>query len=339
MREGKKPRVVLVGTDTLRGKELKNVLSNKSFPLKDIDFFDPDVEEEYSKLTQFRGEPKVVRNLDRNSFQGADLVFLAAGKKVNQEFGALAEKQKIKAIDLSETFNADERIPIVVSGVNDEVIAREKPVLIANPHPVTVILSNLFHAVLKEYGLMKAISFILQPASAFEESGIEELADQSYALLSSSALTKKVFKEQIAFNLLSHTEKADKDGFSSVERQITSEIRRVLSVYDFPFSLSIIQAPVFHAYSIMTYLELEKKSDIQGLKEIFRKYPFFKFSAPALPSPISVSGEEKIFIGQIKREASFPNSFWVWTVADNLTRGSALNAFEIAKKIFSQPSD
>jgi aspartate-semialdehyde dehydrogenase len=86
----------------------------------------------------------------------------------------------------------------------------------------------------------------------------------------------------------------------------------------------------------MTYLELERKADIQGLKDIFRKCPFFKFSAPALPSPISVSGEEKICIGQIKKELSLPSSFWIWAVADNLTRGSALNAFEIAKKIFSK---
>ena len=335
---GKKPRVVLVGTDSMRGNELKNILSKKSFPLEDIDFFDPDVDEEYSKLTQFRGEPKVIKPLHKDSIQGADLVFLAADKKVNKEFGRPTGKQKFKAIDLSETFNADEKIPIVVSGVNDEIIERENPDLIANPHPVTVILSHIFHAVLGEFGLLKAISFILQPVSAFEKSGIDELADQSFALLSSRTLSKKVFKEQIAFNILSHTEKADRNGFSSVEKQITSEIRRVLSSHDFPFSLSVIQAPVFHTYSIMTYLELERKTDIQGLKDIFRKCSFFKFSAPALPSPLSVSGEEKICIGQIKKELSLPSSFWIWAVADNLTRGSALNAFEIAKKIFPMSS-
>ncbi len=332
----KKPRVVLVGTDTMRGNELKNILSKKSFPLEDIDFFDPDVEEEYSKLTQFRGEPKVIKPLEKKSLQGADLVFLAADKKVNQEFGRFAGKEKIIAIDLSGTFNADEKIPVVVSGVNDEIVTRGKSALIANPHPVTIILSHLFHAVLGEFGLLKAISFILQPVSAFEKSGIDELAEQSYAMLSSSTLSKKVFKEQIAFNVLSHTEKADRNGFSSVEKQITSEIRRVLSSYDFPLSLSVIQAPVFHTYSIMTYLELERNADIQDLKDIFTKGPFFKFPVSALPSPLSVAGEEKICIGQIKKESSLPCSFWIWAVADNLTRGSALNAFEVAKKIFSK---
>lgn len=337
MKERKKIRVALVGTDSLRGKELKNVLSKKSFPLKDIDFFDPDVEEEYSKLTQFRGEPKVVHALEKNSLQGTDLVFLAADKKVNREFGALSGPQKFQAIDLSEAFNLDENIPVIVAGVNDGGLVRKTPGIIANPHPATIVLSHIFHVVIQKFGMSKAVSFILQPVSAFEESGIEELADQSYCLLSSESLSKKVFKEQIAFNLLSQIEKPDKDGFSSVEKQIGSEIRRVLPDHDFFFSLSIIQVPVFFAYSIMTYLELKKKTDIQGLKNVFKEQSLFTLSPPNQSSPVSVAGKEKIVLGQIKKEGSLPNSFWIWTVADNLILGSALNAFGIADKIFSNP--
>lgn len=338
MEKTKKIRVALVGTDSMRGKELKNVLDKKSFPLKDIDFFDPDVEEEYSKLTEFRGEPKVIHHLDKNSLKDADLVFLASDKKVNREFGALAGPQNFRAIDLSEAFNTEESIPVVVAGVNDEVIEKKATGIIANPHPATVVLSHVFHAVIKRFGLVKAVSFILQPVSAFEESGVKELANQSYCLLSSEPLSKNVFKEQIAFNLLSQTEKPDKDGFSSVEKQVSSEIRRVLSGHDFPFSLSIVQVPVFFGYSIMTYLELKKKTGIQGLRNLFKEHALFELSLPDKSSPISVAGKEKICVGQIKQEESLPNGFWVWTVTDNLTRGSTLNAFEIAERIFSKHS-
>jgi len=237
MKERKKIRVALVGTDSLRGKELKNVLSKRPFPLRDIDFFDPDVEEEYSKLTEFRGEPKVIHYLDKNSLQGVDLVFLAADKKVNREVGVLSSTQNFKAIDLSEAFTMDESVPVVVAGVNDGIISKKAPGVIANPHPATIVLSHIFHVVIQKFGLSKAISFILQPVSAFEESGIEELANQSYCLLSSESLSKKVFNEQIAFNLLSQTEKPDKDGFSSVEKQINEEIRRVLPLSRFLFFL------------------------------------------------------------------------------------------------------
>ncbi len=334
----KKIRVAMVGTDSLRGKELRKILEMKNFPLKDIEFYDPDVEEEYSKLTQFRGEPKVIHHLEKDSLRSADLVFLAADKEVNREYGALASKQDFRAIDLSGTFNSEGSVPVVVAGVNDDLIKRKSFALIANPHPVAVVLSHIFHVVIRKFGIIRAISFILQPVSAFEESGIEELADQSYCLLSSESLSRKVFSEQIAFNILSHTEKADEDGFSSAEKQIQSELRRILPAQDFPLSLSIIQVPVFYTYSIMTFLELERKTDIQGMKNVFRAHPLFDLSLPTRSSPVSVAGKEKIFIGQIKREKSFPNSFWMWTVADNLILGSALNALEIAEKILSKPS-
>jgi aspartate-semialdehyde dehydrogenase len=154
-------------------------------------------------------------------------------------------------------------------------------------------------------------------------------------------MSKKVFKEQIAFNLLSHTERPEKDGFSPAEKQIVSEVKRVLGKEEFSLSLSLIQAPVFHTYSIMTFLELKKKTDLQGLKDLFKENAFFKLFPPSISCPVSsvsVAGKKKIYVGQIKKEESFPNSFWVWTVADNLTRGSALNALEIAKKIFTVSS-
>ncbi|MFP4082349.1 MAG: Asd/ArgC dimerization domain-containing protein [Candidatus Aminicenantes bacterium] len=330
--------IALVGTDSLRGKEIKEVLDHHHFPFEKVGFFDPDVEGEYSKLTDFRGEPRVIHSLEKNSLANFDLVFLAADKNINREFARLAQEQNYQAIDLSETFITEKEIPVVVSGINDDRILKKKPPVVANPHPVTVILSHIFYSINKKFGISKAVAFILQPVSAFEESGIEELANQSAAILSSSSLTKKVFKAQIAFNFLSHTQPMDEDGFSADEKQIRMEIKRILKDRKFPLTLSVVQAPVFHTYSIMTYLELKEKAGIQALRNLLKKSPYFELGSPSLSSPascVSVAGKDKIFIGQIKKEKSLPNSFWIWTVTDNLTRGSALNAFEIAEKILS----
>ena len=338
MKEKRQLRLALVGTDSLRGKEIKEVLDYRNFPFERIEFFDPDVEEEYSKLTQFRGEPRVIHHLEEESLLDSDLVFLASSQKINRKYGKLARERKFQAIDLSETFNSEDEIPLIVAGINDDLILREKPPLIANPHPVTVILSHIFYLILKEFGLSRAVSFVLQPVSAYDESGIEELANQSFAVLNSSSLPKKVFKTQIAFNLLSYTEPMDENGFVAAEKQIMAEIKRVLKSWDFPLTLSIIQAPVFHTYSIMVYLELEKKTEIMDLRGLFRQSPYFKLTSATISSPascISVAGKDKIYIGQIKREKSLPNSFWIWSVADNLTLGSALNAYEIAVRILS----
>ena len=330
--------LALVGTESLRGKELKNALDKTNLPIKDIDFFDTGIEEEYSKLTEFRGEPKVIHSLDEKFVEAADLVFLASDKGTNKKFGDLAKKKKFRAIDLNETFNAEENIPVVVAGVNDRILKEKKHYLVGNPHPITVILSHLFYPVFDEFRLKKAIAMALEPASAFEESGMGELASQSVDMLNSVSLTKKIFKEQTAFNFLCQLQPCDTDGFSPMEKQIRSEIQRVLDDKNFPLSLSVVQAPVFHTYSIMTYLELEKNLSLKELENIYKKSPYFKLSPSSKKSPISsisTAGDDKILIGQIKKEESFPNSFWIWIAADNLTRGSALNALEIAETISS----
>jgi aspartate-semialdehyde dehydrogenase len=333
----KRARIALIGVESFRGKELKHVLKGKKFPIEKIEFFDPEVEEEYSKLTEFRGEPRVVMPLDEAAIADYDFVFLASDKKTNREFGNLAVKKKYLAIDLSETFCADKKVPIVVGGINHIAVLKKKPALIANPHSVTIILAHVLNVICEKYHPKKIAAFVLQPASAFEEAGIKELADQSFAVLNSSSVSKKTFKTQIAFNLLSDVAPVDNDGFSSVEKRILSETKRVLNLQDLPLSVAIIQAPVFHTYSIMIHLELEERTDIPTLVDRFKKSPYFKVASPSPSHPVSclqVTGKDKIYIGQIKKEDSVPDKYWIWTVADNLTRGSALNAYEILESSY-----
>lgn len=341
MKQNKKIRIALVGTDSLQGKEIKSILRKKNIPNLKMEFLDPEVEEEYSKLTEFKGEPRVILPLNEEALKHLDLVFLAADKKINKKYGTLASNLKFRAIDLSETFNTNTKIPVVVAGINDPIIRKENPGLIANPHPVTIVLSHLFKVLLSEFGLNKAISMILQPASAFGEPGIGELANQSLDIMNGAAFSKKVFKAQVAFNLLSQMEKTDKSGFALKEKQVKQEIRRVLDKKNLPLSLSIVQAPVFHTYSILSYIELDKKTDVQHLENLFEQSSYFKFLPPSTACPVSsvtVAGKEHIHVSQIKKEDAFPNSYWIWTVADNLTQGSALNAYAIAQYVLDWSS-
>jgi aspartate-semialdehyde dehydrogenase len=331
-----KLKLALVGGDTLRGREFKDVLARSDWTSIDLEFFDPDVEEEFSKLTDFRDEPRAVRAARAEEFDGKDLVILAGSRDASRTLGRQAAKKNFRALDLSEAFNDDPAVPLIVAGVNDRLLKGKKTRLVANPHPVTVFLSHLFHLVIPEYGLAKAVTFVLQPVSAFDDPGIQELASQSAALLSGADPEKKIFKEQIAFNILSHTEKPDERGFCTAELQMGAEVRRVLERPDLPLFLSAVQAPVFHTYSLMTYMELEKDADLAGLEALFAgRAPFTvaPFREGCAASALSVAGKNEIFVGQLKQEESAPRSFWVWLVADNLTRGSALNALDIVRKL------
>ena len=335
--KNKKLRVALIGEDTLHGREIKSVLALKEFPIKSLEFYDPAVEEEFSKLTQFGDEPKVVHHLEPKVLAGLDLVFLAADAKTNAEYGRLAAELDYRAIDLEETFNARADVPVVVAGVNTAAAQNPATPLVANPNPATIMLAHLFQALLPEFGIERALAFVVEPASAYGEEGIQELADQSCALLGGSPVRKKIFREQAAYNILSRTEKPDSTGFSGRERRVLSEIRRVLHPADFPLSLSTILAPVFHSYSIMAYVELRKDASIADFENVLRRDDLFKV-APAegvkCMSSVSVAGKDKIFVGELKKAEFPPRSFWVGMMADNLTVGSALNAYEIARAMF-----
>lgn len=335
-------RFAIVGSDTFRGKELASLLDRRNIPISSMEFYDPEIDEEFSKLTQFRSEPKVVHHLDESVFEETDLVFLAAEPKTNRNLGPIAIQRKSRVIDLSETFNKDRKVPLVVSGVNDIILQNKKLAIIANPHPVTIFLSHLCHLLKSRFGLEEMDATVLQPVSAFSDTGIEELANQCFDVLRGSRIEKKVFKTQIAFNLLSQMDEINSDGLTAIEEQLISELKRVFSGSDFRLALSLIQAPVFHTYSIMTRCVLEKEAAIRDLEALFKKAAYFEMgtSVPSCPtSSVAVAGKEHICVGRIKKDDSFPKSFWIWIVADNLTRGSAINAVEIAEKILSASSN
>jgi aspartate-semialdehyde dehydrogenase len=333
-------RFALVGSDTFRGKELTGLLNKRKLHISQMEFYDPGIEEEFSKLTQFRGEPKVVHHLDKNAFEGIDLAFLAADPQTNLEFGPVASKKKNWVIDLSEAFNRDTKVPLVVAGVNDGVLLKKKHGIVANPHPVSIFLSHLFHLLQHSFGLKEADATVLQPVSAFADQGIEELANQCFDVLRGSQIEKKVFKTQIAFNLLSLTDEANPDGLTAREEQIIYEIKRVFDTSELRLAISLIQAPVFHTYSIMTRCLLKKEVSITDLEDVFKNAQNFELGSSLSSSPttsVAVAGKDQIYVGRIKKDTSFPKSFWIWIVADNLTRGSSINALEIAEAVLSRP--
>ena len=335
--KSRKPRLALVGSDSLKGKEILSVFTAKKFPVASFDLFDPEVEEEYSKLSQFRGEAKVVHALTPEALEGLDLVFLAADEKTNRRYGRLTSEKDYHALDLGETFNADSKVPLIVAGVNDLTIRKDKPPLIANPHPATTILAHILTTLGAGFGVTKAVAVVLEPVSAFAEEGIRELADQSYALLGGSALPKKIFPHQVAFNLLARTIKPERNGFSPLENRVAAEVRRVLAPAQPPLSVSIILAPVFHTYSIMTHFELGRDASAADVEACLKSNDMFRYASAGetgVVSPATVAGKDRIHLGPVKKDPAIDKGYWIWAVADNLTVGSGLNAYGIARALF-----
>ncbi|MFQ6082585.1 MAG: Asd/ArgC dimerization domain-containing protein [Candidatus Aminicenantia bacterium] len=335
----KEINLAIVGTLSLRGKELQHTLDKIKFPIKKIKFLDPNVKEEYTHLTEFRGEAQIIQSIKKEHLYNMDLVFFTADYQTSINYCSLAKECKFRAIDLCEVFNSWEDIPLVVSGVNDNILKKED-YLIANPHPLSVILSTFLHFINQKFSLAKALAIAVQPASEYETQGIDELMNQSIGFLNLTKIPKSIFKEQIAFNLISQVGQLEEDGFTDSEKRINQEIRRILFLKDLPLSLCLIQAPVFHTYSIMVFVELNSNPQLSDLEDTLKKSSLFKTTPPKAspPSPITTAGKDEIYIGQIKKDQAIVDGFWFWLVADNLTRGSVLNAIEVAKKILSLDS-
>lgn len=315
MTKNKTIRMALVGTDSLRSREIKNILEKKSAPSDVVEFYDPNVKGAFGKLTEFRGEARVIHHLDPTLLDGLDVVFLTADSKSNQRIIDKAASLNITAIFFNDETNGEER-----------------------PHPVSAMLSHFLHVAMNGADIREIVVTVLQPASAYLDDGIAELADQSTAFLGSLSSPRSKFKTPLAFNLVSQTESVDEEGVSASERRIHREVRRILGKEDLPLSLSLIQVPVFHTYGLMIYVRLGEERTLADLERLFDESPSFKKCGPGLACPVSsltVAGKDEIYIGQIKKDPADDHAFWFWLVGDNLTRGSALNAYEIARKVIA----
>lgn len=336
MSEAGRFRLALVGSESLPGKEIRTVFGDRAFPVRTFEFYDPDVEEEFSRLTEFRGEPKVVHHLEPRILEGLDLVMLAADPETSRACGELALAGSFRAIDLNGVFGRRPDVPVVVAGVNDGLLRTSKPALVTGPHPVTVFLAHLLAAVRARCGLAGALAVALQPASAFDAAGVQELIDQSCALLAGEKMPRRLFREQAAFNILPRAGKIGPDGFSAAEKRVRDEVRRVLEAPRLPLSVAFVQAPVFHAYGVMVHLETERDADLDAFAAALAADPIFRTEPPEgakSAGPAAVVGKDEIYVGSVKRDAAAPRSFWVWLAADNLTVGSALNTFAVARAL------
>jgi aspartate-semialdehyde dehydrogenase len=310
-----------LGIKSLRGKEIKETLERSSIPIGKIYFYDFSVESEWSLLTDFKGEPYVVKYPTEDMFKDANIILVASPEGIDQKFLLKAMEEGTFIIDLSNSFNEDENVPLIVDGINHELIKGVS--IIANPHPISIILSLVFHQLRKKFEIDNISSVAFQPVSEFQEEGVEEFINQTVAILNATNIPRKVLKEQRAFDLIPESEKN--------ERKIVRELERILGIKS--SSITIIKAPVFHCFAVMTFLTISGDPKIEELEAEFRKNPKFKILARnQTPTPASVAGRDGIFI-KISKNADFPSRYSIWTVSDNFRTGFAKNAISIIQRI------
>jgi len=314
-------KIGIVNPLTLVGNEIKTILRDRAFPFARVSLLDS-TGKAAGALTEVGDEPAVVAPVTDDELEELDLVFFCGPPAGNREWIEHHREDKFTVIDLSQP-STIESGQLAVAGINlDEIGAAD---VLISPHPVTIPIALVLHQIQTLSAIEQCTATVIQPASEFEQSGVEELAQQTISVLNVHSVTKKVFDRQLAFNLypaLEHNEEF-----------IIEQVRNLTDA-DAQIALMITQGTIFHGHTFSIFVKTRDDLTVDQILSRLRENP-----AIALPEgdqafgTIDAAGKDEVLIGEVRRDPAIRGGFWVWAVCDNLRRGSALNAVLVAERI------
>jgi aspartate-semialdehyde dehydrogenase len=314
-------RVGIVNALTLAGNEVKTVLRERSFPATKVILLDS-TGKNSGALTEVDDEPAVVTAISDDELEDLDLVFFGGPGETNREWLLQAEDDDFIAVDLSQPPAAQEG-QLVVAGVNlDEIDGGAR--ILVSPHPVAVPITLILHQIEQVARVATCAATVVQPASEFEQAGIEELAQQTIAVLNIKSVPKEVFDRQLAFNLYPAPARNEE----LIVRQI-----RALTDPQAEIALLITQGTIFHGHTFSLFIKTEEEIDADRVREALRANTAIEVAeGDAEAGTIDAAGKDEVVVAEVRKEAAIRGGFWIWAASDNLRRSAALNAVLIAEK-------
>jgi aspartate-semialdehyde dehydrogenase len=341
----RKYRVAIAGATGAVGREMMKVLEERDFPVGEL--IPLASERSEGQRLEFRGEEVVVRRLKPDSFTGVDIGLFSPGASVSREFAPHAARAGAVVVDNSSAFRMEADCPLVVPEVNPrDVELAVKPGgrrIIANPNCSTIQLVVAMKPLHDAAGLKRVIVSTYQSVSGAGQKGIDELEKQSRSLFSMGELKAEKFPHRIAFNLLPEIGKDSGNGYTDEEMKMVNESRKILGLPDLAVSATCVRVPVFYCHSEAAHLFFEKPITPAQAREILRKAPGVKvvdeLSDHVYPMPLLGAGNDDTLVGRIRTDLSGPNGLALFVVSDNLRKGAATNAVQIAELLVREHAD
>jgi len=326
--------VAVVGATGAVGNEMIAVLEERDFPVDTLRLFASE-RSEGIKL-QFKGEEISVETLKENSFQGIDIALFSAGAERSKIWAPIAAKSGCVVVDNSSQWRMDPEVPLVVPEVNPHDLKWHKGI-IANPNCSTiqmVVALKPIHDVAK---IKRVVVTTFQAVSGTGKKAMDELLQQTVALLNFKDIEIKVYPHQIAFNVLPHIDKFLENGYTKEEMKMVNETKKIMGDPSIRVTATTVRVPVFRGHSESVNIETERKITAQEVRELLSKSPgVVVIDNPEknqYPLPIYASGRDEVFVGRIREDESIENGINMWVVSDNLRKGAALNAVQIAEEL------
>ena len=331
--------VAVAGATGAVGEVMLQVLEERKFPVRRVKLLAS--ERSVGKVLKFQGEEIKVELLTPGAFEGVDIALFSAGASRSKEFAPAAWKSGAVVVDNSSAFRMEPDVPLVVPEINPHAIAQyTNRGIIANPN-CTTIVTLMALAPLHRYSRIKrVVASSYQAVSGAGAKALEELKRQVRAWANGEPLPVEVFPYQIAFNILPHIDAFQDNGYTKEEMKLVNETRKILEDDTIRVSPTTVRVPVFTAHSVSVHVETERKISVAKARELFAAFPGLQvLDDPAnrkYPMPLFAAGQDDCFVGRIREDLAVENGLNLWVVGDQLRKGAALNAVQIAEVLIEK---
>lgn len=287
------------------------------------------------KRVNFRGEDVVVEELTHDSFRGVDIALFSAGGGISKEFAPSAAAAGAVVIDNSSAFRMDSDVPLVVPEVNPAAAANRPRNIIANPNCTTIISLMALAPLHEKFGLKSVIASSYQAVSGSGAQGIIELEEQVRAIANGQPFTPKVYPRQIAFNVIPQVDVFTENGYTKEELKMLHEGRKIMGLANLRVSCTCVRVPVYRSHSVSITAEFERPVDVATARTSYEGKPGVQLKDdPAnrlFPVPLDTTGKDDCLVGRIRKNIVLENALDLWVVGDQVRKGAALNAVQIAE--------
>jgi aspartate-semialdehyde dehydrogenase len=324
------PVVAVVGASGVAGREILAVLEERAFPAREVRALAS--ARSARERVPFGARELTVETLDAAALEGVDLAFFSAGPATAERFARAAVAAGTVVIDDSGVFADDPEVPLVVPEVDPGALAHHGG-LVATPAPSVVQLASVLRPLHDAAGLRRVVVCTYQSASGAGRRAMDELRDQAVALLSFKEPKVEAFPRRLAFDCLPEVGALDADGAAAEERRLVAETRRVLGLADLALGVTCVRVPVFVGDAMAVHVELDRPLDPAAAAEALASRPGLRVETdPAdYPTAQEAAGSDDVLVGRLRRDPCAPHGLALWTVADNVRRGGALNPVRIAE--------
>jgi aspartate-semialdehyde dehydrogenase len=326
--------VAIVGATGAVGQELLRVLERRAFPVGKL--LPLSSERSAGAAVSFCGEKIPAQRLAAESFAGIDLAFFSAGGNISREYAPIAQRTGAIVIDNSSVFRMEPDVPLVIPEINGADVQQHRG-LIANPNCTAAVALMAIYPLHRAFRVRRVVAASYQAVSGSGARAIKELETQVKAAAQNQPAVAEIYPHPIAFNLLPHVDSFLPSGYTKEEMKMQNEGRRIMHLPEFRASVTCVRVPVYRAHSVAVSAEFERPVSVEEAHEVLAKAPGLELvdepQNNRYPMPLFTAGKDNCEVGRVRRDCAFENGLSFWVSGDQLLKGAALNAVQIAELV------